>query len=231
MKNDFIKIGIIIPDRNDRMEFLGNCIRMIENQYLEPTKILLDENVRLFNYPAESSECDITQRYRRGYESFSKEDVDCILLMENDDYYSPAYINTMVNEWINHGKPEIFGTNYTYYYHLGTLRYEKFVHLRRASAMNTLIVPGLDIKWPIDSEPYTDLHLWKQLNGVTFEPEDIISIGIKHNVGKTGGQYHNTKMERYKNADPEMQFLKKHTDDKSFNFYKSQHAKIYSSFE
>jgi hypothetical protein len=36
-----IKVGIIIPDRNDRPELLTNCMRMIEAQTLKPTVIEL----------------------------------------------------------------------------------------------------------------------------------------------------------------------------------------------
>ena len=136
----------------------------------------------------------------------------------------------MLTEWINHGKPEIFGTNYTYYYHIGMLKFKKLVHFRRASAMNTLIKPDLNIVWPVDNDPYTDLNLWKQLNGVTFTPKEIISIGIKHNIGKTGGQYHNSKLNRYENSDPNMMFLKEHLDINSFKFYRSIHEKIQSSY-
>lgn len=226
MNSKKTKIGIIIPDRNDREYFLMNLVRMLESQIIEDRFELLDDNIRIFNFEPTDKECDITKRYRIGYESFKDSDVDCILLMENDDYYSPHYINTMVSEWINHGRPEIFGTNYTYYYHIGLLQYEKFIHMKRASAMNTLIKPNLDIEWPIDKEPYTDIHLWKQLKGVTFTPSNIISIGIKHNVGLTGGQYHSTKLERYKFDDSEMQFLESNIDPESFNFYKKINLKL-----
>ena len=218
-------IGIIIPDRGDRHDFLANCKRMIENQTLSP------DLMYTVNFVSVSDECDITVRYKKGYERFLKAGFDCLLLMENDDWYASNYIETMVNAWILHGKPDIFGTAYTYYYHLGLLRYEKLDHPRRSSAMNTLIKPDLDIKWPADNDPYTDLHLWQQLKGVTFTPKEIISIGMKHNVGKTGGEYHSTKLNRYNNDDKEMLFLDNTLDLVSLNFYKSIHEKIRESFQ
>jgi hypothetical protein len=225
MKTSDLRIGIIIPDRGDRPEFLANCKRMIQNQTISGVFVMI------VDYPPINSECDITPRYRKGYEFLSKHNFDVILLMENDDYYSPKYIETMISEWEAHGKPDIFGTNYTIYYHIGICKFKKLTHYRRASAMNTLLKPNLPIQWPVDNDPYTDIHLWKQLKGVTFEPKEIISIGIKHNVGKTGGQYHNTKMDRYEFEDSEMGFLKLSMDPESFTFYKSQHEKIQSSFK
>lgn len=222
MKN--LRIGVIIPDRNDRPEFLANCFRMLQSQKVKP------DVVRIVNYAPLSDECDITPRYRQGYEYFNEnEPVDVIFLIENDDYYHPEYIETMLSEWQKHGKPDIFGTNYTIYYHIGILAMDKFNHLRRASAMNTMLKSGLEIKWPADNDPYTDLHLWKQLKGVVIDPGKIISIGIKHGISKTGGQYHSTKLERYKTKDPEMEWLRENTDELSFNFYKSLHEKIQSN--
>ena len=182
------------------------------------------------DFESTNNECDITVRYKKGYDYFCNKGLDCILLIENDDWYSSYYLNTMLVEWRKHGKPDIFGTGYTYYYHLGTLKIKKLDHPRRASAMNTLLKPDLDIRWPEDNDPYTDLHLWKQLNGVTFQPKQIISIGMKHNVGKTGGQYHSTQLDRYPENDSEMLFLKDNLDNESLNFYKAIHEKIRSSF-
>jgi hypothetical protein len=219
-----MKIGLIIPDRGDRPEFLENCRRMMKWQTYN------DIWIHIVDEKSKSDECDITARYKKGYDFFKNLGFDCILLIENDDWYSEDYIETMVKEWKKHGKPDIFGTGYTYYYHLGMLKVKKLDHPRRASAMNTLIKPDLNIIWPKDNDPYTDMHLWKQLKGVTFQPEQIISIGMKHNVGKTGGQYHSTKLERYQDNDKEMLFLKENLDTTSFNFYKSIHEKIRSSF-
>lgn len=209
-----MKIAIIIPDRGDRPKFLDNCLRMIQGQTIKPNF------VHVVNEPPKDNECDITLRYKIGYESVSeKNNFDLILLMENDDFYAPNYIETMINAWISHGKPEIFGTNYTIYYHLNERAFFTMNHSRRASAMNTLIKPNLNIQWPQNNDPYTDIALWKQLNGITFRPENIISIGIKHGVGKCGGKNHKCNMHRYINKDKNFDFLKQNMDVQSFNFY------------
>ena len=218
-----MKIGIIIPDRNDRPELLKNCIRMIRSQVF-----YTDHNIhiKIVGFQPTTNEVDITKRYRIGYDYFRNRNFDCILFIENDDFYSPYYIETMVNEWVFQGKPKLLGTNYTYYYHLGLRKYLKMRHDRRASAMNTLIVPDLDINWCPDSEPYTDLFLWRHIQGITFKPKEIISIGIKHGTGLCGGNSHTNYLDRYRFEDPNFEFLHANMDTHSFKFYTEYAMKL-----
>jgi hypothetical protein len=220
-----IKVGVLIPDRGDRPDFLYNCWRMVQRQTLKPHRI------ELVNDTPISDRVDITWRYRKGYERFSTpvkgvEPVDVIAFMENDDWYSGDYLETMVNGWDKHGRPEIFGCNYTIYYHLNLKAYFKMKHNERASAMNTLIRPSLkNIAWPVDHEPFTDSFLWTRigLKGVTHDPGRHITIGMKHGVGKTGGQSHVDRLDRYAPPrgvlDTDSKFLKDLLDPESFEFY------------
>ena len=216
-----LKVGIIIPDRGDRPDFLENCKRMIKNQTYN------DVYTYVVNFFNSTNEVDITKRYKKGYELYSGRGFDCLLLMENDDYYAPDYIETMLNKWVEIGKPDLLGTNYTIYYHLGTKKHFTMHHKRRASAMNTLIKPDLNFDWCKDNDPYTDLHLWMRcgLKGITFKPEKIISIGMKHGVGMCGGRNHVDYLNRYVNDDSELNFLKENIDQPSFEFYKQQSEK------
>lgn len=206
-----MRIGIIIPDRGDRPRLMDNCIRMMAKQTLIPDVVLR------IDFPPHNSECDITKRYRIGYEALSKQNLDLIALIENDDAYSPDYLETMVKAWEENGKPDIFGTNYTIYYHLKLRKYFTFDHFDRASAMNTFLKPALNIAWPVDHDPYTDLHLWRQLKGIAIKPSKIISIGIKHGEGKTGGQFHTDELDRF--TEPDNGLLKNNLDSESFEFY------------
>lgn len=223
-----MKIGIIIPDRGDRPQFLANCIRMMRDQTLRPTF------VHIMDLPPQSDEVDITFRYRRAYENFANSGVmqkmDLIALIENDDWYSPEYMETMANRWNMHGRPEIFGTNYTIYYHLRLRKWYKMLHDDRASAMNTFLRPGVRITWPPDNEPYTDLHLWQgetKLHGLAIDPGKIISIGMKHGIGLCGGRSHiddgrpfyKSMAEKYKNEDGGL--LANTLDPESLKFYNS----------
>lgn len=206
-----ISIGVIVPTRSDRPGFLSNLVRMLEAQTMQYDYISVQD------YKPESDQKDITQRYKRGYNHLNEINVDVIALMEDDDYYAPDYLETMVREWDAYGRPDIFGTNYTIYYHLKLKKYFTMNHPDRASAMNTLIKPNLKINWPADNEPYTDMALWGQLKGMTIRPPRVISVGMKHNVGLCGGHNHNDRLHRYKFDDDG--FLASTLDKKSFEFY------------
>lgn len=215
-----MKIAVLIPDRGDRPKFLRNCIRMIKNQTMQPQLIqIIDDH-------PQNDKCDITWRYRTGYDKLRNKGFDCILFMENDDYYAPNYIQTMVEKWQHHGKPDLLGTDSTIYYHIKLFKHFTMNHPRRSSAMNTLIKADLSFPWCVDHEPYTDLHLWTELrrrqnilSGVIFKPDQIMSIGIKHGEGLTGGRNHHDHLHRFVNDDTSKEFIKKHMDEESFKFY------------
>ncbi len=221
-----MRIGVVIPDRGDRPEFLRNCLRMINNQTLKPTDIML------VNDPPPSPEhVDITWRYRTGYGRLCNKNfdrmagadlnVDLIAFMENDDWYAPNYLESHAEAWVRFGKPLIFGTNYTIYYHLKLRRYYTMYHELRSSAMNTFLRPNMELDWGNDANPYTDIHLWEQLRGTVWKPE-VISMGMKHGVGMCGGFAHVDHLDRYAFADGG--FLErtiKPVDPESFEFYQS----------
>lgn len=169
-----VRIGVLVPDRGDRPEFLLQCQHLLLQQTLPPVVVLIvgteSKVVRMggltfvwLNVPPVAGECDITKRYRMGYEWYSGPDsptVDVVALMENDDWYHPDYLRLMGARWVQAGRPHLFGTAYTIYYHLGLQAWFRMNHKKRASAMNTFIQPGLVFDWCADNEPYTDMHLW-----------------------------------------------------------------------
>lgn len=213
-----IVIGVLIPDRNDRPEFLKQCFKMLANQTLHPNII------EVVNFKPISNDVDITMRYRVGFEML-KDKVDVIIFVENDDYYSPKYIETMVTAWVENGKPELFGIAETIYYHLQLKAFSIIKHDERASAMSTMVSTKLDIDFPKDNETFFDIHLWKNYKGVTFIPKEVINIGIKHGIGKCGGKGHLCNF-KYNNDDDNMLFLKNHVTEESFKFYNEVSSSI-----
>lgn len=231
-----MKIAALIPDRGDRPEFLKKCLDQLRRQTRK-----VDE-IHIVNFAASSEKPDITERYKFGYERISENpEIDLIFFIENDDYYAPKYIEAMLAEWEAAGKPALFGTGYTIYYHVKERAHFRMTHPERASAMNTAIVPRLPINWPQPHEVYTDLHLWSQDKCLdsskfakkTFSPDPIISIGIKHGIGKCGGRHHTDKMQRYSmqggrgnerasgHSDKDLKWLSQHVDSEMLEFYKS----------
>ena len=199
-----MRLAVIIPDRNDRPLFLDNCLKMIDSQTMQPDKVLI------MNEPAIYPDCDITWRYRKAYEKVK--DYDLILLMENDDWYSPKYIETMVNQYLSK-LADIIGTSYTIYYHVGIRKWLKLTHPNRSSAMSTMLRGGLTIDWGHDEFAYTDLTLWQQLKGYTFEPKQVICLGIKHGTTITGGRFHNDRLDSYTNDDFDLVWLENHVGE------------------
>lgn len=217
-----MKIAVIIPDRGDRPDFLAHCKWMLSQQTLQPDQVIIvDEKPK-------SEACDITYRYRTAYRSLDGQGFDCALFMENDDWYSKDYILGMLMYWQDNGKPDLFGIGYTYYYNLAVKKYTRFDHPRRASMMNTLMKTDMQFEWCSDEYPYTDMWLWTKAieNRKTFIPFNVISIGIKHGVGMSGGNYHNNKLERYDNDDNNFEFLSSVVDPVSLGFYKDLSEKL-----
>jgi len=207
-----MKVGVIIPDRNDRYKLLKHCLKMLSKQTMKPTFI------EVVDFVNPTDNFDLTLRVRLGFNKL-KNNCDCVLIIENDDYYSENYIETMVNKWVELGKPELLGTDYTYYYHIFKKQYRKLIHKGRASLMNTLINTNLNVNWCDNNDIFLDLHLWKKHKGLTFTPEVPISVGIKHGIGLCGGSGHNRML--LTENDEDLQVLKSLVDNESFNFYKS----------
>lgn len=203
-------VGVIIPDRNDRHQLLTNCLRMIKGQTLQP------DFVKVVNYEAKSNTTDLTERVRIGFETL-KDKCDCVLVMENDDYYSSDYISTMVNEWIKWGKPSLIGIGETVYYHIFKKQFKFLDHPKRASLFCTLISCAITPNWCDDSDVFLDLHLWKSHVGKTFTTDENIAVGMKHGIGKCGGSGHDKMV--YNFNDPNYAFLKNTIDKDAFEFY------------
>ena len=205
-----MKIGVIIPDRNDRPEFLKQCFKMLANQTLLPNII------EVVNFKPISNDVDITMRYRIGFEML-KDKVDVIFCIENDDWYSPKYIETMVTAWVENGKPELFGLNNTIYYNINNNKYVHLKHNGRASMMSTMISTKAIIEWGGDNYACTDMVLWKKLKGVAVDL-GIINMGIKHGTGLCGGGGHVNDWGHYNQVDSDLSFLKSITGNE-FPFY------------
>lgn len=211
-----MKLAILIIHRGDRPYFHENLVRMIQAQTLQP------DHIEDIGHKPENDDCDITKRYRLGYERLSGKGFDLIAFMEVDDWYSPVYLESMVRKWESIGKPQLFGTSHTIYYHLLLKKHYTMEHFFRSSAMNTLIKPDMEIQWCNDKDPYTDVHLWRIMHGRVFQPDPLISLGIKHGVGKSGGKGHVSFLHRYKFSDLD---IEKIMDKESFQFYSTYFEK------
>lgn len=191
-----MKIGIITPHQpGERSLFLGQLQNYIERQTVQPDKwVVVDHDT--------GKQKDIADRVRFGLDQCR--DCDLILIMEDDDWYAPDYIEQMRNNWIAQGKPDLIGIGYTHYFHIKSNGHALLKHPKRASLMNTGISSAAinKIKWP-DEQVFIDINLWCDLKGKTFLPNKPISVGIKHGIGNTGGKGHLPNWSMYK-TEPNM---------------------------
>ena len=214
-----MKIAVLIPDRGDREKFLMHLMYCIL-----PLQTVQPDILELVDYAPKSGRKDITERYRIGYDNLRNKDLDAILFMESDDFYSPTYIEETIAAWNDAGKPPIFGQHEVLCYHIGIRAYFTFFQSQSAHAMNTLIVPDLIFKWPKDEDPFLDMHLYSLFRNEykLWKPDSPNCIGIKHGVGLTGTSFHRERMDRFRYQDPNGEYLKSLVDPASFEFYMNQ---------
>lgn len=214
-KTGTIKIGVLIPTRGDRKKFLNQAKKLLLNQTVKPNYIEIVDDAPVNN------DVDITYRYRIGCERLFSKGCEIVLFWEDDDWYAPEYIETMVDEWKRARMPEIFGIGYSTYYHILGNKYMTIAHKGRASAMSTLVTKKvLSINWGADNYAYTDIVLWKELKGSTFHPQKPINLGIKHGMGLCGGGGHTLDFQHYNKTDFEKEYLKNIVGS-DFDFYKN----------
>lgn len=213
--NNIPVIGVLIPTRGDRPEFLSRAKMMIKRQTLQP------DMVEVVDDQPKSEKPDITWRYRIGCERLFAKGCDFVIFWEDDDWYSSQYIETMFSKWVENGRPKLFGIQDTSYYHIGTKKYLSINHPGRASMMATAVSREISgIHWGDDNNPYTDIYIWKQVQGVTFAPDKKICLGIKHGIGLCGGAGHNANWQRYDKDDKNGAFLKA-TVGEDYDYYTS----------
>lgn len=215
------KIGILIPTRGNRPEFLKQSLLMLGRQTMKA------DFVEVVEYKPDSDDFDITQRYHFGCDRlFSRpwRQCDLVIFWEDDEWYAPNYIEKMYTGWIEAGCPSIWGIGYSIYYHIIGSMWFKINHPSRASMMATCVTSEvMKIKWPADNYPYTDVILWERMKGKTMMPAKPICLGIKHGIGMVGGGAHNVECGHYSNQDFNGEFLKSITGP-DYLFY--HHMKI-----
>jgi glycosyltransferase involved in cell wall biosynthesis len=213
-----MKVGVVIPDRGDRPQFTDNCVRMMKRQTLQPYRIAH------VNYPPTSPGYDIVARYKTGYDLL-KDFCDVIAFIENDDWYHPMYLELMSKAWESHGRPELFGIDYTINCHLRIKSINLVRHPGRASMNSTLMRGGLRFPFSDEMPPYLlDQRLWSRFRGVAIGNvcSMDITISMKHGLGLCGGKAH-SKLDQYPKLHPETlpSFLRHTLDYESYEFYTS----------
>jgi glycosyltransferase involved in cell wall biosynthesis len=217
-----MKIGVIVPDRGDRPEFLEQFKRYMDAQTLQP------DHIFLVNHKPINEDIDIIPRYRIGYKSATDAGCDIVFLCENDDWYSPNYIEKMVAAWHDNNRPLLLTISNSYYYHITG----KWFNIALPSANTFLLKTGLNINWGSDNYPYVDVTILGQMPRKYWSPSEPLCIGIKHGRGLVGGGCHNEDNERYTEQDHNGDWLRKIVGAENWEFYRNlQKFKTFSNPE
>lgn len=203
-----MKIAAITPTRGDRPQFVEHCKYLMQQQTRRPDKHYI------IDYPPINNNCDLIPRIKKGIELAKADGMDYIFIIEDDDYYSTDYIREEVKHY------DIVGEDTTIYYHLKN-GFKLMEHPNRSSLFCTAFkINALNnFNWPPDNEPFLDLHLWQYaINSLNHNLHYITgAIGIKHGIGKCGGNGHNPQIIHY-TPKPITELI---TCKKSIEFYNS----------
>lgn len=195
-----MKVGVCIPDKGDRPLFLDRCKIMLSRQTMQPDVVKIVDKV-----PSPIAGIDIAYRYYVGFIELFRAGCDVVLAMENDDYYHPLYIETMIEAWGKAGRPHLFGIEESIYYNIVSRRFEVFSHKGRASMMSTMVTKEAVERHRFNfADQYLDYRMWRSgriRKKATFLPKKFIAIGIKHGFGLVGGAGHNGDWTRYTHDD------------------------------
>lgn len=148
---------------------------------------------------------------------------DRILIMEDDEYYAPEYIETMVRALETH---LVAGIKNAKYYHLPTGGFYQNHNDRHASlaetAFRAAILPDISEIIAESDDPFIDIKIWKRFYsmGKLFEDTDRpLYLGIKGLPGRPGiGGGHKETLYRGKHDSPDREILRRYCP-KDFGIY------------
>lgn len=208
-----MRIICVTPDKGDRPELLDKCRKLMSDQSRRP-----DEHITI------TSDDGITGNVRKGIQQAIDMGADIIPIIENDDFYPQNYIELIESKWEEDAM--LLGFSATTYYHIKFRMYRNMMHPSRASLMQTVFSPNIDLSlFPDDKEKFLDLHIWKQDVKKILLPYSP-ALGIKHGIGASGGAAHRSSFWMTDNpqniSDPEMRYLKSKTGSDPFYVDMSQ---------
>lgn len=223
MNNTF---ATITPTRGDRPELLERCKAQLQRQTLQPTKSYF------IDYAPLGGAVDLVPRIISGIDQAKRDGIDRVFIWEDDDYYAPCYLDTMMAQAAPNMR-NFIGHESTVYYNLRTQTFEELPHRGRASLFTTsFCISQLDkFVWPDDDYPFLDLKIWayarrRRLPRVLMPPtgfyrtglEGYLAVGMKHGTGLCGGAGHTMQLAE---KDPELYALWRYIyEEEDFIYYR-----------
>ena len=213
-----MKIAVITPTRGDRPQLLAQCKKYVDRQTIQATHFVIDDP------PIDPNKRDIGHRIRIGLERARDAGCHVAAIFEDDDWYSPTYLERQIGAWANAGCPRIFGVTETIFYHVGMRRWCRLLHRDRASLCGTMIRPDDVLKtgglqWDM---VFVDTMLWSRFFDPNFlapGPAEKLFVGIKHGVGLSGSGHHRNNPNLFASEDLNGCWLRSVVGEKDFEFY------------
>lgn len=207
-----MSILLLTPDRSDRPELLAHCKWQVSRFVSSFAEHLI------VDYPAKNQNPDIKERIRAGYEHAKVMGYDFVAVIENDDFYTSTYLHSIL---LRTSDTDFIGSEFTFYYNLRNRTWERTVHPNHSSLFCTAfrVSAMKDFKWSKAHKVFLDLDIWRYARNPKFRRTfiDTGAIGIKgHGYGLAGGKGH---VQKFKNLDPDLLWLKSRVDSTSFEFY------------
>jgi hypothetical protein len=197
--------------RGDRPQLLEHCKWQVSRFAAKP-----DEHL-IVDYAPKDGRPDLTERVKFGYGYAKENGFEWVHILEDDDFYKEDFL---LRQWHHFDKSDFIGSEFTYYYNLRNRTWERTHHPNHSSLFCTAfrVEAMKDFKWNAANKVFLDLDLWQFARKKGFRRTfiELPAIGIKHEIGMTGGKGHKAT---FPNRDPDLQWLKSKVDQKSFEFY------------
>lgn len=203
---------LLTPTRGDRPQLLDHC-KWQAGRFTTSigSHLIVDYK------PEKPDKKDLTERVWNGYKEAVKLGVDWVVMLEDDDWYHPEYLHSVLRVA---DKSDFIGCEFSYYYNIVNRTWDKLEHKGRSSLYTTAfrVSAMKNFAWHRAHDVFLDQNIWHYAKRFRRTFIEAGAIGIKHGIGLTGGKGHTMIM---KNRDPELLWLKSRVDEKSFEFYKS----------
>lgn len=168
------------------------------------------------DYTPTDNRKDLVPRIQQGIIQAQRDGFDHVFILEDDDFYSPNYFETMQLNGV-----DFIGSSKSLYYNISNRSYEYFNHPERSSLFCTgFKISALQhFQWPEHQAVFLDLKLWRyamrQRKKFKLHPETV-GVSIKHGIGLSGGSGHRRVL---RHSDPSLEFLKSKVDAEAYEFY------------
>lgn len=237
----------IITPTGDRPEAFHLCSEYVKRQTVNPTQwIVVDDGMDALDLSALNLPylCYI-RRQRSQYDpshtlpvqilaALQRVNTDYVVIMEDDDWYSPFYCERMLNKLIEGKGYFLVGQGETIYYHLSG-RYMINKNQQHASFCQTAFRSSILNR--IESacnrcyrSPFLDLEIWKSKVAKNIFTGEPLCIGIKGMPGREGTtKGWDKKYPRY-SKDKNFQFLEKYIGSDVLQYKKIAETCYESSF-